>query len=118
MEVSDINILMPFAAVVTTIGTAYLTVRKIARDTEKTKKEQKAEILQEAKEDLAIVEKELKIQIDNMQASFDKDLQHIRETYNGEIRNLGEKIEEMRIELRSWNSQVVQLLTKMVTEKD
>lgn len=47
-----------------------------------------------------------------------KDLQHIRETYNGEIRNLGEKIEGLRRELRDQHGQLVGLLSEMIKKSD
>lgn len=101
-----------------------MTLRKIQKDSEKAKKEQAAEILQSAKEEIALKEKDLDLKItsaeariDALEKSVEKDLAHLRETYNGEIRNLGSKIEELRSELRSQHSQMVGLLTKMIDNK-
>lgn len=121
MEMTEFNTILPTAGVLITLGTLYLTVRKIQKDAEKTKKEQAAEILQSAKEEIALKEKDLELKISSAEAriealekSVDKDLQHLRETYNGEIRNLGQKIEDLRSELRNQHTQMVALLTKMI----
>lgn len=121
MEMTEFSTLLPTAGVLITLGTLYMTVRKIQKDGEKSKKEQAAEILQAAKEEIALKEKDLAAKlaaldtrIENLEESVDKDLQHLRETYNGEIRNLGQKIEDLRSELRNQHTQMVALLTKMI----
>lgn len=121
MEFTEFNALLPTAGVIITLGTAWLTIRKIAKEAAKTKKEQAAEILQQAKEEIAIKEREIHAQlkenenrIEALEKSVEKDLQHMRETYNGEIRNLGQKIEDLRSELRNQHTQMVSLLTKMI----
>lgn len=124
MEITEFSTLLPTAGVLITIGSLYMTLRKIQKDSEKAKKEQAAEILQSAKEEIALKEKDLDLKItsaeariDALEKSVEKDLAHLRETYNGEIRNLGSKIEELRSELRSQHSQMVGLLTKMIDNK-
>jgi glycerol-3-phosphate dehydrogenase len=109
------------AGAISVVGGAWLTVRKIAKNAEEEKKRHAAEILQIAKEEIAEKEKAieaklaaLSTQIETLESSVDKDLQHMRETYNSEIRNLGQKIEDLRGELRSQHTQMVQLLTTMI----
>ncbi len=121
MEFNDISAMLPAAGVIITLGSAYLTIRKIQKDAEKTKKEQAAEILQKAKEEMALKSKDMEAKIlsaedriDALEKSVEKDLAHLRETYNGEIRNLGQKIEDLRSELRGQHTQMVTLLTKMI----
>ena len=116
--------LMPFAVGITTIGGAWLTIKKIARDAKKSEKERAAEILQEAKEaDTATRLKmeakyhDLEMKVKNLESSVEKDIGHLKETYNNEIKNLGQKIEELRSELRNQHGQLVQLLTEMVRDK-
>lgn len=118
---TEFSTLLPTAGVLITLGTLYMTVRKIQKDAEKSKKEQAAEILQQAKEEIALKEKDLAAKlaaldtrIETLESSVEKDLQHLRETYNGEIRNLGQKIEDLRSELRNQHTQMVSLLTKMI----
>lgn len=118
---TEFSTLLPTAGVLITLGTLYMTVRKIQKDAEKSKKEQAAEILQAAKEEISLKEKDLAAKlaaldtrIETLESSVEKDLQHLRETYNGEIRNLGQKIEDLRSELRNQHTQMVSLLTKMI----
>lgn len=108
-----------------TIGATYLTIKNIIKNKAVEKEAEKAAILQEAKEYTEYIKKDLENKIVNVQINLDtveqsvaKDLAHLRETYNGEIRNLGTKIEELRSELRNQHGQLVQLLTKMISSKD
>jgi len=121
VEFTDPSVLGGAVGLLVTLGSAYLTVRKIARDAKKEKKEFKAEIVQSAKEEIALKEKDLEAKIkdvDNkvnaLKESVEKDLAHMKDTFNSEIRNLGQKVEDLRDELRSQHTQMVALLTKMI----
>lgn len=125
MDMSAYQTLIPAAVAISTVGGAWLTIRKIAKDAEKSKKDQAATILQMAKEaDNAIKAKiearveAVEVQLLNLKESVQKDMDHLKETYNGEIRNLGEKIEGLRIELRDQHGNLVQLLTKLIENRD
>ncbi|NJO48146.1 MAG: hypothetical protein HC840_00360 [Leptolyngbyaceae cyanobacterium RM2_2_4] len=114
--------ILAVAGACTVIGGAWLTIRKIQKDAAASKREHAEEILKTAKEEIALKEAAYKarlnaidIRIETLESSVDKDLQHLRETYNGEIRNLGTKIEELRSELRNQHTQMVGLLTKMIS---
>lgn len=109
------------AGAITVLGGSWLTIRKIQKDADASKKALSDEILKSAKEELAKKELELQAKLDKLNTrvetledSVEKDLQHLRETYNGEIRNLGQKIEDLRSELRNQHTQMVGLLTKMI----
>lgn len=115
------SILMPAAGAVITLGTAYLTIKKIAKDAKKDKKEQSAEILHAAKEEDVLMRSELqneinemKFRIESMEKSIEKDISHLKETYGGEMKSLSDKIEHLRDELRSQHSNIVGLLSKMI----
>ncbi|CAM6004829.1 unnamed protein product [Sphagnum balticum] len=102
MDMTDMQTLLPVAGTITVIGTAWLTIRKIAKDANKTKKEQAAEILHAAKEEDSLMKAKLEARIEsvkaglaNLELNVNKDIGHLRETYNSEIRNLGQKIEEL-----------------------
>lgn len=132
----DVNIqfqaLIALAGAVVTFGTAWLTIRKINKEYQKDRLTESAKILQLAKEaderlktaweskrDIMVQEINSKInsledRLENLEQSVAKDFAHVRETYNGEIRNLGDKIEDLRSELRNQHGQLVQLLTKMI----
>jgi len=137
MDISaDLSTILGTAGAITAIGGAWLTLRKIQKDTRKERDLEAARIIHTAKEEIAkakvdvfnsreIAKREidarleaLEVDLKNHKDSVDKDLQHIRETYNGEIRNLGQKIEDLRSELRNQHGQLVQLLTKMIGDRD
>lgn len=121
MELTDIQSLIPAAGAIATLGGAWLTIRKIAKDAAKQKREQAAEILHAAKEEDSLLKAKLearieavKAQLANLEFNVNKDLEHLKETYSGEIRNLGQKIEELRSELKTQHGQLVTLLTEMI----
>ena len=120
MEISQ-ELILSLAGIITAVGGAWLTVRKIQKDKEQQKEAFKASILAEAEESLKIKETALQAKIeaaegrlDNLKESVEKDLAHLRETYNGEIKNLAVKIEDLRSDLRNQHTQMVSLLTKMI----
>jgi glycerol-3-phosphate dehydrogenase len=93
----EIQTLVAGAGTITMIGTAWLTVRKIAKDAAKTKKEQAAEILHAAKEADALMKSDLdgkiealRVELGTLESNVNKDMDHLKQTYNGEIRNLGQ----------------------------
>lgn len=132
----QISSILGIAGTISTIGGAWWTIRKLSRDLRKDRELESAKILQEAKEADArlkaaleakreVIYQELNNKIgrlesrlDNLEESVTKDFAHVRETYNGEIRNLGDKIEDLRSELRSQHGQLVALLGKMIDNRD
>ena len=125
MELTDPSILGASAGLIVAIGSAYLTIKKIAKENRKEKKATAAEILQHAKEEISLKEKELEAKIavvdaklEGLRESVNKDFAHVRETYSGEIHNLASKIEDLREDLRGQHSQMVALLTKMIGTKE
>lgn len=132
----QLSSLLAIAGSITALGGAWMTIRKLSRDFRKERELEAAKILQEAKEaDSKIkavweakrdsLEKEfenkyahLAQRLDNLEESVAKDFAHVRETYNGEIRNLGDKIEDLRTELRSQHGQLVNLLSEMIKSRD
>lgn len=124
MEIS-VEMILSLAGAITVLGGAWLTYRKIVKDNEDEREEREAAILQTAKDEIAkekaILDAkigEANSRIDNLENSIEKDLAHIRETYNGEIRNLGQKIEDLRSELRNQHGSLVSLLTKLIDNSD
>jgi hypothetical protein len=125
IETVNLSTLMAIAMAVTTIGGAWLTIRRISKDSARQKEIHGAKILQAAKEaDQALRLKlesrvhELENDLESLKDSVAKDIAHLRETYNGEIKFLGQKIEELRSEVRNQHGQLVQLLSKMIENKD
>lgn len=124
MSYSEYQGILSLAGAITVLGTSFLTIRKIAKDTAKTRKEHAAEILHEAKEQDALIKAKLEARIESLKAdlsslklSVEKDMEHIKETYTSEIKNLGEKIESLRSELRSQSAGIIELLSKLVDKQ-
>lgn len=55
--------------------------------------------------------------IDNLKEKIEDDIDNVKNIYNGEIRSLAEKIEGLREEVRHQHTQLVSLLTKLVSER-
>lgn len=103
------------------IGALWVLKSRISISREKEKKVHDAALLQIAKESDSTIKsnleskiKELDNKLNLLKESTEKDISHLRETYNSELRFLGEKIEELRKEVHSQHGQLVSLLTKMV----
>lgn len=99
-------------------------IRKIFRDIEKGKTMQSEATLKLAKDADAVLKSkfegkthELETRIEAIKESTEKDIAHLKETYNNEIKYLGQKLDDLRNEVHSQHSQLVQLLTKMI-DKD
>lgn len=122
---TDFQLIMPLAAAITAVGGAWLTIRKVAKDAASSRKEQEKDFLRQAKEEDLLVKTKLDARIDalktelrNLESNVNKDMDHLKDTYNGEIRNLGQKIEELRSELKNQHGQLVQLLTEMIKKRN
>lgn len=106
------------------VATLIVTVQKVFKNLRKEREEYAAKLMQSAKEDDALLKAKLEARIEKIDAqvktlelSVSKDMAHLKETYSSEIKNLGEKIEALRDELRSQHSGLIELLTKIVGKK-
>lgn len=124
MPLLNMSTIMGIAAAISTIGGAYMTIRKIAKDAERRKKLHSAEILQAAKmEDKALRQAlearmhELENGLKDLRQDINKDIKYLKESYNVELKNLGEKIENLRDELRIQHTGILSLLNKMIDKK-
>lgn len=106
------------------LGTLVVTIQKILRNVKKERDEDAAKILQAAKEEDNALKAKLEakveaisVKLNNLEMSVEKDMSHLRETYTSEIKNLGEKIENLRDELRQQHSGLIELLSKIVGKK-
>lgn len=137
METSiELSTLLAIAGAITAVGTAWLTIRKINADFKKERAIEKAAIIQEAKEEdskiklafetsRALIYAEIVNRLEDNEHDLEmykkyveKELGHLRETYNGELRNLGMKIEDLRAELRDQHGQLLELLTNMIKPRN
>lgn len=116
-----IEALLTLASPVATIAGAIYAVQRVNKSFDKSRETRDAKILQDAKEASAKVKTELQNEITSLEKdliAFKKEVQleleHIREVNEGEIKNLGHKIEDLRSELRNQHGQIVGLLGKMI----
>ena len=97
---------------------------KIARTMRQEREAEAAKTLKAAKEaDNAIKAafdakiQSLEAEYRNLKESVEKDFEHVKETHNGALANLGQKVEELREELRTSHSQLVALLSEMIKKQ-
>jgi len=98
------------AGSVAVIATAYLKLRKIVHERKKQKEVEKAIIIQEAKEIALKYKRELESKIELLQ----KDLDNVKANHSTEIKYVGERIQELRDEVRSQLSQIVTLVSRLI----
>lgn len=123
LDMPDLSTTVSLSAIIAISG-LILTWQKISANSRKVRAEEAARILQAAKEEDALQKSKLEAMIERVDAdvkilelSVNKDIIHLRETYNSEIRNLGIKIEELRSEIQSTHGQLVRLLTTLIENK-
>lgn len=112
------------AGVVSVSGGIYTAFRHITLGSAIKREKYKEEILKQAKEELNKIEfvlsdkiKKIEIELESQKLSVSKDLGHMREIYNAEIKVLGEKIDTLRSDLQDQHQSMVALLTKLVNSK-
>ena len=120
--VIDISLALEGAGgLVTAVGGIYAGVKRLTANSKKKKEEYRKSILKEATEGVELVKMALEVKIDKIESdlkiqkdSVAKDLGFLRATYNAEVAGLANKIEELREQLNSQHSQLIQLLTKLI----
>lgn len=88
---------------VTTLSVNYMKLKKNFRE----------EIEKSVNDKLAAFRQDL----ERVESAFAADIDHIKERHGIEIANLAEKIDALRDEVRTGQTQLVQLLTKLVSDK-
>lgn len=109
------------AAIPAVCGAVWFIVRLAVIRLEKSRIRHKAELLQTVKDGDAALNVKLDSKVHELETSLadfkkdiDKDMAHLKETYNGELKFLGQKIEELRKEVHNQHGQLVDLLLKMI----
>ena len=117
----DLENVVAISGAIVAIAGAYSGIKKVFRDVRKSREEQKAIILQEAKEEISRNKiiydnkiRSLRDDLENFKESINKDITHVKEVHGGEMRVLSDKIENLREELREQHLQMLNLLTKLV----
>lgn len=121
MDLSGYNSVLPSLAFITAVSTAWYSVQKIIREYRKIQKSKSEKILEEAQEyDKLIKEKLeskiniLELEIHNLRDNVSKDLSSIKDSHALELKNLSDRIEMLRDDLRNQHSQLLSVLTKLV----
>jgi TolA-binding protein len=117
----SISSVVEVAVAISTICGVYIKAQKIAKNKKESKELEKSLILQETKEIASRHKKDLEAKIEvlnqkivSLEEAVQKDLQHVKETYNNEVRFLGTQVSELKDELRTSLAQVVALISKLL----
>jgi chromosome segregation ATPase len=109
------------ASSVAVIGGIYTTTRHFLNSFRIKREMYREEILLKAREQADKVKEELEEKIKALEVEFNgqkesisKDLNYLKQAYTSEIKNLGEKIEDIRDQLNQQHGQLVSLLTRMI----
>lgn len=123
MNLDPSTALASLAGTITACGSLYAGYRHLRYSIQDKKDRERQAILNKANEALAQVEAKLEKKISSLELEFEthktnlsKDLDFMRSTYNAEIKVLGERIESLREDLVVQHSQLVNLLTKLVSK--
>ena len=121
MDLSSYNSVLAPSGILSGAATLWYYGRKVLKEMKKSKEESASKILEEAKQFDKEIKEKLEARIDllenqlhNLEENVSKDLNHIKETQASEIKNLASKIDELREELRTGHSSLIQLLTRLV----
>jgi len=121
----DPNIALEAAAgAITAIGGIYTAIKKWIRHSADKKEKYKQDILKQARGEAEKIRRELEEKIEKLEVEVEtqkqniyKDIGFLRESHSNEIRNLTEKIEELREDLKIQHVGILNLLTKLVDNK-
>lgn len=103
------------------IASVFLSAQKIIKDIKKEKEEENEKLLKRAMDEIENQKEmlDLKIdvcfeEVDALKEVVEKDMENLKSIYSNEIKNLSEKVKELREEVKAQNAQIITLLTKML----
>lgn len=112
------------AAIITAIGGIYTAIRKWVKHAETKRQQYKDDILNQARSEAEKIRQELEdkiqkleVEVETQKQNIYKDLGYLKESHNTEIRNLSEKIENLREDLKVQHTSILSLLTKLIDTK-
>jgi hypothetical protein len=118
---SSDNMILASAGTITTLAGAAYAVLKVLRELKKVKKAETDRLIEECKELDSILRGKLEVRINiletqlhGLEASVNKDISNLKENHTLELKNLSDRIENLRDDLRGQHSQILNLLTKLV----
>jgi formylmethanofuran:tetrahydromethanopterin formyltransferase len=121
----DPNIALEAAAgAITAIGGVYTAVKKWIKHSADKKEKYKQDILSQARSETEKFKVELEEKIEKLETEIEtqkqsiyKDIGFLKESYSNEIKNLTEKIDNLRDELKTQHTGILSLLTKLIDGK-
>ena len=121
----DPNIALEFAgSAITAFGGIWMGGKHLLKRSNEKREQYRQDILEKAKEEITRAKESLEVKINKLEEelktqkdSVARDMSHMKDTYNTEIRVLGQRIEELRQDLSAQHSSLVALLTKLVNTK-
>ena len=124
MTIDIITACEGLAGAITAIGGIYSGTRHILASSRRKKEEYRQSILNQASQEMAKIKSELEEKIKDLEVelavqkeNLSRDIGHMREIYNAEIKVLADKIDSLRTDLQDQHSTMVNLLTKLVNSK-
>ncbi len=112
------------AGAVTAFGGLYTGVRALLAASRRRKAEYRQAILDEAQIEMDKIEasmqeqvRALAMELETQKSSVARDMDHMREIYNSELKVLGQKIDDLKQDLAAQHSSMVALLTKLVDSR-
>jgi len=118
----DLNFsILQLSEIIGSVGGAVLIIQKVLKNIQRSKESYANQILKDAKEEMSLVKSKLESRIEatraelkSLEFNVSRDMMHMKEQYSSEIRNLGEKLELLRIEIREQHTGILALLTRLV----
>jgi hypothetical protein len=118
------NLIVPVGSILFGIVSAWLTFLQLKKHYMEEIESKIEQSSLNSSKDLKSEAELLKHKIDSIEShmikieeSVSKEIEYVKEAYKGEIKNLGEKIENLREEVRNQHTQLIGLLTKLIQEK-
>lgn len=122
------QLLIHLAVTISTIAGAIVAIQKVIKNSRvernasvEEKEKESEKILTQAREEMQLIKlqfeaevKALKVDLKSLESGTLKDIQYIKESQESEIKNLGEKIQDLRDQLNSHHTQILSLLEKLI----
>lgn len=112
------------SGIVAIVGGLYTGIRRLRSSSKAKKIQEREEILLKAMEGADKIREELEtkikiieMELKNQKESMSKELHAMRDSYNSEIRILGQRIQELKEDLSQQHQSLVGLLTTLVNSR-
>jgi DNA anti-recombination protein RmuC len=104
-------------ALITLLGFVF-TIYRFNKETRKEREAENEKILQASREYTDSKIDTLTLSLNSLEKALDQDIQHVRETYKGEIHNLTKKVEELREQIIKGHGELISLMKQIITTEN